>query len=575
MANGTKSKNMIHILVQRIPDNARPFIVTVILSIAAALSAVLFMFTLKYIYSITYEVFAKESPFYFITASFILITVTSLTAGFLVFVFSPEAAGSGIPQVKSSYWKEMGHLPLVSVIVKFIAGVVSIGGGSSLGREGPSVFIGSGVASNLDSFLENNPRNRRASSLIGASAGLAAAFNTPLAAISFIIEEIVGDLNNKYLGRVVLSSVIGAFVVYAILGRQPSFSLPSIGDVTWFHYIAVPIVALFSSFAAAMFQRYTLHYRRSFKKQKRFPIWALPLLGGLTTWAIGSFLFLTTGKLGIFGLGYNDISDAMSSMINWKIAGVLVLGKLISTTASYSSGGCGGIFAPSLFIGGMSGFFFAGLASIWLPMNDADRVVLAAVGMAAYLGTLLHAPFTSLLIVFEMTHQFEMVPALMIGIIISQAVARKFSKLNFYEAVLVQDGHEYHKIKPPVDLHSWQNLPISVIMNPKIAFASNTDRSEIEKCLDSYPYKAFPIIADGKIEGIMGREEMIRSLKEKRKPAIYKAGTCFSDESLKNIGNRFIEYDIYVLTVLQRDTGKICGIVTLRDLIRAQSAVQS
>jgi CIC family chloride channel protein len=334
-------------------------------------------------------------------------------------------------------------------------------------------------------------------------------------------------------------------------------------------------VAAAASYLAAIYQKFTLEYRYKFKKQKKIPGWLLPLFGGLITWVVGVTVYMFTDKIGIFGLGYEDLSEAMSNRIGWQIAGILVAGKLIATFASYSFGGCGGIFAPSLFIGAFCGFFIGGIAGIWLPLTPADQIVLGAVGMSAYLGSLLHAPLTSILIVFEMTHQFELVPALMIGIIISQAIAKKFSKMNFYEALLIQDGHEYHKIKPPVDIQSWQNLPISVIMNPKIAYIQKTDISEVERCLESYPYKAFPVIIDGRLEGILGREEMSRSLKKKEFPEIHKAGTCYSDQSLKDVGNKFVEFDIYVLTVLDRKTEKISGIVTLRDLIRAQSAVQS
>ena len=562
-------------LLQKLPENTRPVIRTCVLSIVAAFSAVAFMFVIKYIFAVTYLKFAEESKLYFIVASLILISVTSLMVGFLLFVFSPEAAGSGIPQVKSSYWKEMGRIPIKSTVVKFFAGVLSIAGGNSLGREGPSVYIGSGVASNLNDVLGVKESNKRASSLIGASAGLAAAFNTPLAAISFVIEEIVGDFNNRYLGRVVISSVIGAFVVFAILGRQPAFSLPSIENISWFHYLVVPFVAFGSSYLAVFYQKYTLENRKRLKKQKKIPGWLIPLFGGLITWAVGVTVFLMTDKIGIFGLGYQDLSEAMSNRIGWRIAGILVGGKLIATFASYSFGGCGGIFAPSLFIGAFCGFFIGGIAGIWLPLTPADLIVLAAVGMSAYLGALLHAPLTSMLIVFEMTHQFELVPALMIGIIISQSIARKTSSMNFYEALLVQDGHEYHKIKPPVDIQSWQSLPISVIMNPKIAFAASIEIPEIERCIESYPYKAFPLIIDGKLEGILGREEMKQAVIDNQPPPVHKSGICYSNETLKEIGNRFIEFDFCVLAVFDRDSDKISGIVTLRDLIRAQSAVQS
>lgn len=220
-----KPKHILNFL-QVFPGNIRTAIVTGILSLAAGLSAVAFLFLTNLLFSKTYLVFAAHSRVYFIVASFLVITLTSAMVGLLLNVFSPEAAGSGIPQVKSAYWKELGHLKIKPVLIKFLAGILSIGGGNSLGREGPSVFIGSGVASNMDGVFGTPLRGRRAAAVIGASAGLAAAFNAPLAAITFVIEEIVGDLNNRYLGRVVLSSVIGAFVVYALLGRQPAFSSP-------------------------------------------------------------------------------------------------------------------------------------------------------------------------------------------------------------------------------------------------------------------------------------------------------------------------------------------------------------
>ncbi|MBL7961834.1 chloride channel protein, partial [bacterium] len=490
MRLGTAKKNLIRLL-EKFPEDVRSVILTCILSLAAGLSAVGFLFLTNFLFSQTYVLFAAESTTYFLIASFLVISITSLLVGYLLNVFSKEAAGSGIPQVKSAYWKELGFLNIKPVLVKFVAGVLSVGGGNSLGREGPSVFIGSGIASNLDGALGTPDRQRRSSTLIGASAGLAAAFNTPLAAITFIIEEIVGDMNNRYLGRVVLSSVIGAFVVHAILGRHPAFSIPSIENISWFQYIVVPVVALVASFAGVFFQRSTLRFRGQLKKQKRIPYWLLPLCGGLITWVIGSTAFLATGKLGVFGLGYIDLSDALNNNFEWKIAGVLVCAKLVTTIAGYSFGGCGGIFAPLLFIGGLAGYFIGGLAGYWIPLTPADHIVLAAVGMSSCLGAIVRAPLTSMLIVFEMTHQFSLIPGLLLGTIISQAVAHRGCKLNFYDELLVQDGHELHKIRPPVDLQSWQNLPISAIASPNPVGLKELNHTEMQSVLDKYHYDAF------------------------------------------------------------------------------------
>ena len=267
-------------LPRKVPDNVTVAIQTGVLGLLAGLSSVLFMWMVNLVYSRTFLTFAAGSIPVFLLSSLLTIVVTSALVGLLLNVFSPDAAGSGIPQVKSAYWKELGNMKLKPVLVKFLAGILSIGGGNSLGREGPSVFIGSGVAANADALFGTPLRGRRAAAVIGASAGLAAAFNAPLAAITFVIEEIVGDLNNRYLGRVVLSSVIGAFVVYALIGRQPAFSLPPIENISWLHYLLVPPVALVAALGGVVFQRTALRLRLRLKKQKRVPAWLLPVLGG-------------------------------------------------------------------------------------------------------------------------------------------------------------------------------------------------------------------------------------------------------------------------------------------------------
>jgi len=558
----------------KFPENIRSFIVTGILSLAAALSAVGFLYSIHFIFEHTYQRFATESKLYFVIASFLLIVSTSFVVGLLLNVFSKEAAGSGIPQVKAAYWKELGFLKFKPVLVKFVAGVLSIAGGNSLGREGPSVYLGSGVASQLDGVFGASRKQRRGAALIGASAGLAAAFNTPLAAITFVIEEIVGDMNNKYLGRVVISSVIGAFVVYALLGRQPAFSLPSIENISWFHYLVVPFVAFFASFGGAVFQKLVLFCRTGIKKQKRIPVLFLPLIGGLITWVIGVSVFLLTGKIGIFSLGYEDLSQALNNDFPWEIAGFMACAKLLATAFSYSFGGCGGIFAPSLFVGGLSGYFVAGLASNWIPLTPADFIVLAAVGMSSYLGAVVRAPLTSILIVFEMTHQFALVPGLMIGIIISQTIAHALDRFNFYDAILIQDGHELHKIRPPLDLYGWQSLSISAIANPKPIGLTDFAQHKMKDLLEKYPYAVFPVFTGNLVKGAVTRQELEQAVKENRSPEVQEMGYCFCDETVREVGNRFVESAVQVLIVLDRKTQAIKGIITMHDLIRAQVAQQ-
>jgi chloride channel protein, CIC family len=559
--------------LQKLPDNVRQVTQTVVLSLAAGLSAVLFLFMTNFLFSLTYLRFAARSKLFFALASLILIVATSLLVGFLLNVFSPDAAGSGIPQVKSSYWKELGYLPLRSALVKFVAGILSIGGGSSLGREGPSVYIGSSISSNVAGIMGVSRRERRAPALMGASAGLAAAFNTPMAAITFAIEEITGDLNSRYLGRVVLSSVLGAFVVYAVLGRQPAFSLPAIENVSWLHYAVVPLVAAVASLAGVAFQRGTLFLRGRMKRVRAIPAWIKPGFGGLVTWGLGVSVFLIAGKVGVFGLGYQDLSSALNNKFEWKLAGFMVLAKLVATIASYGFGGCGGIFAPLLFIGGMSGYFLGGLAGTLIPLTPADHIVLSVVGMSACLGTVVGAPLTSLLIAFEMTHQFALVPALMLGMIISRTISRLAGRLNFYDAILVQDGHELHKIHPPLDLLSWQNLQVSAIANPKPIVIRSLQLDKLHELVDRYPYNSFPVEIEGQLRGFLTRQQILEAVLRKDQPEIQNVVTCFPDQTVREVGDKFIDSPVNVLVVVSRESGAIQGIITLHDLIRAQAEV--
>lgn len=559
----------------RLPDNVRQTVQTVALSLAAGLSAVAFLFLTNLLFDKTYVAFAARSKLFFIVSSFALIVTASALVGLLLKACGPEAAGSGIPQVKSAFWKELGHIGARPVLAKFLGGVLSIGGGQSLGREGPSVYIGAGVASNASGLLGTPLRERRGAAIVGASAGLAAAFNTPLAAVAFAIEEVIGDLNSRFLGRVVLASVIGAFVVYALLGRQPAFLLPSVENVSWLHYAAVPVVAFVAATVGRLFQASALGLRGRLARRTRVPLWLLPVFGGVLTWALGVTAFLVTGKLGVFGLGYRDLSSALTNAFDWRVAGLLVVAKLAATVFSYGFGAVGGIFAPSLFLGGMSGYFLAGLIGLWLPLTPADQIVLSAVGMSACLGAIVRAPLTSMLIVFEMTHQFALVPGLLLGTIVSQAVARLRGPLNFYDALLVQDGHELHKVRPPLDLQGWQNLPVSAIANPRPIVVTDLSAGALKKTVEKYPFAQFPVVVDGRLSGVAGRIDIESALRTGEPPEVRRGVTCHPDQTVREVGDKFIESPSNILVVVDREGEAVVGIITLHDLIRAQASIQS
>lgn len=559
--------------LKRLPYKTRVLVQTITCGAIAGSASVLFMIGINFLFAHTFIAFSTHSSLFFLIASFLTIMGSSLIVGLLLYKYSPESAGSGIPQLKAAYWQKMGYVPFVPVIVKFIAGILSIGGGASLGREGPAVYIGGGIASNAAGALGVPAGQRRFAVLIGAAAGLAAAFNAPLAAVTFILEEFVGDINSRFIGRVFLSALIGAFAVFAIIGRQPSFKLPSVEDITWVHYTIAPIVAILASLIGVAFQHSTLFFRGRLMKQKAVPSWLLPCCGGFMVWVIGASIYYFTGKFGVFSLGYHDLSSALNNDFIWWVAGVMVVAKLLATILSYSFGSCGGIFSPTLFLGGMLGYFIGGLAGNYFPLTPSDRIILSAVGMSTCLGAVVRAPMTSVLIVFEMTHQFSFVPGLMIGGIISVIISHAFGKQNFYDALLLQDGHELIKIRPPLNIKGWQDLPISSIANTQPVIVKNFVENHLRKILDNYPYKCFPFQQDGKQPGIITREQIETFLENKKTPDILPATSCLPDMTVGDVSNEIIETPCGFMIVYDNQTGNITGIVTLHDLLRAQASI--
>jgi CIC family chloride channel protein len=456
------------------------------------------------------------------------------------------------------------------VWVKFLAGVLSIGGGCSLGREGPSVQLAGGVASNLAGLLGEAKQRRRMAAAAGAAAGLAAAFNTPLAAVTFVLEEIIADLNSNLLGSVLLASVIGALVVHGLVGKQPAFTLSSVEAPGWLVYLLTPLVSGVSAVIGVLFQKLTMGLRAKRKEFQLLPAWARPSLGGVLTWALGSAVFLGTGHLGVFSLGYDDLSAGLSFQLGWKLATILLGAKLLATVLCYGLGGCGGIFSPTLFLGGMCGISLAGLSSLVVPLAGSDQLTLAVVGMSACLGAVVRAPVTGILIVFEMTHQFSLVPALMLGALVSQALSRKLSRLSFYEEILVQDGHRVEHVVPPRDLQSWQQLPLSVIANFQPVTVQDSSPIELQKLLRAHPYQRFPMVHAGKGPGIVTRKEIESALADKRRPEPEPAITCFPNQTIRHLQSKLIESTSLMVVILDRPDGKLLGLVTLHDLLRAE-----
>ena len=563
--------NLLADYVRKVPHELRTYLLPFIYGLFGGLAAVAFQKLAAFLFSVFWEGPSQNLVRWtFALSSLATILTASIIAGLILTFVSRDAAGSGIPQVKVAFWRDFGFMPPRVVLAKFFAGAISIGGGCSLGREGPTVHIAGALASNIAGWLGVAKQGRRPALLSGAAAGLAAAFNTPLSAITFVLEEIIEDLNNRaFLAQVLIASVTATFVCHVFLGDQPAFVIPSIGHFSAILYLLVIPAAALSALAGAAFQKGTLIWRDQIKRVKRVPFFLKPAVGALVNWILGILVFFAIAKIGVFGLGYGDLETMLHGGISTSQAGLLLIAKIAATIAVYAWGGAGGIFSPTLFFGAAIGLSTADICEIALHLQPNDRLALTVAGMSACLGAVVRAPITSILIVFEMTHQFSFVPLLMIGAIASQAVSRALCQTNFYSEVIERDGIELERHIPPRSLVTLQSRSVSTLANFSPVFASSTDRDELEKLCASHPYQKFPLVKDGQLVGVIDREKLLSN--QLSSIPVDAAEAISADSSIREAIARMVDKSANLLVVFSGTENTPIGIVTLHDVLRLQN----
>ena len=558
-------------LLARLPPRTRLYTATALYGLAGGGVAVLFHLSIHAIYHATFESWATRGTLFFALATLGLMLGVALLSGWLVNVRCPAAAGSGIPQLKLAFWKDFGWAAPQIMVLKFVVGSLSVGGGMSLGREGPSVQLAGTMGSWLATRLGLAKQKHRMPAAAGAAAGLAAAFNTPLAAVTFVLEEIIGDLNSRFLGNMLMASLLGALVAHYVLGPQPAFHLSLPDEAGWQVYLLTPWVAAVATLVGVFFQWSSLKIRHWTKTQSTVAVWLLPCLGVLPTWLIGVTVFAKTGHLGVFSLGYADLSEALAGHLTWQIVALLLVTKLAATILCYGFGGCGGIFSPTLFLGAMAGLTAAALAQCLMPLHDADVSVLAVVGMCACMGAAVRAPVTGILIVFEMTHQFALVLPLMLGALVSQAISRRLLPANFYDTILEQDGHHLHRIIPPRDLASWQQLPASTIANFHPVALTDLEPDTLRQAIEQHPFANFPCVQDQRVIGVISRHVIEKALLSGAEVVPLPPSVATPQDSIGVVQDLLIQSETG-MAILCDDHGHLLGVVTLHDLVRAQAA---
>jgi CIC family chloride channel protein len=358
----------------------------------------------------------------------------SLGIGYLLYRFFPGARGSGVPQTKAALFARDGRITLRTVLGKFLCTSVTLASGIPLGREGPSVQVGAGIGSVLGRLLGLPTEQVKKLIPVGAAAAIAAAFNTPLAAVVFSLEEIMGDLNAPMMGGVVLASATAWMVLRISLGNNPLFKVPQYQLVSPQEFAVYAVLGVAGGVVSAAFARLLLGMRARFLRFPQKTVWFQPVAGGLLVGLVGWFVPQ------VLGVGYGFVGDALNGRMAFRLMLLLLVLKLITVTTSYASGNAGGIFGPALFLGAMVGGSVGTVAHHFFPAYTATPGAYALVGMGAVFAGVVRAPMTSVLMIFEMTQDYAVIVPLMIANLVSLFVASRLQHEPIYEALAVQDG---------------------------------------------------------------------------------------------------------------------------------------
>jgi len=359
----------------------------------------------------------------------------SLVVAVLVMHLFPLVRGSGVNQTKAALYIYNGFIPIRTAIGKFITAALAIGAGHSLGPEDPSLQIGAGMASFLGRRLELSRQKQRLLAPVGAAAGLAAAFNAPISAVLFVIEEVIGRWSSGILGAVVLSAISSVVVVRWYLGSEPLFRIPVVGMGKPIELLAYAALGVIGGIAAVIFSKLIAYFRPRLKALPRWTQYLQPSAAGFLIGLIGFF-----GAPQVMGAGYQYIDQAMHGQFAWKFLALLAVLKIIATTLSFISGTPGGMFAPTLFIGAMLGGAVGGAAHVFFPHLTGSTGTYALIGMGVLFAGFLRAPMTSVFMVLEVSGNYSIIVPVIVANTAAYVISRSLQRTPIFDLLTRQDG---------------------------------------------------------------------------------------------------------------------------------------
>ncbi|MDH3211110.1 MAG: chloride channel protein [Myxococcales bacterium] len=436
----------------------------------------------------------------------LLPAIGGLIVGPLIYVFAREAKGHGVPEVMAAVALRGGVIRRRVVAVKALASAICIGSGGSVGREGPIVQIASALGSSIGQMLRVPASQLRTIVGCGAAAGIAATFNAPIAGALFAAEIVVGNFGVAQLSPIVIASVVATVLSRFLLGNTPAFEVPPYELASPFELLPYMVVGFIAGLVALVFMR-SLYATEDLFERMPIPEYTKAAVGGLLVGAIGITL------PNVFGVGYSTITQALTGQLPALLLGVLLVAKVAATSLTLGSGGSGGIFAPSLFLGAMTGGFFGTFVHEWFPDVTASSGAYALVTMGAVVAAATHAPITAIIMIFELTQTIDIIPPLMAACVVSTLVTTFLQRESIYTLKLSRRGIDLYEEEEKNVLKSLYVHDV-IDRDPERLPVAGDFQTVVERVLASEHTDFFVVDERDRLLGAIHLRELTRMLAE-------------------------------------------------------------
>jgi CIC family chloride channel protein len=589
-------RTSIHDISDRIRFSETTILITTAILIGAGtgLGAVLFIRLIELVKNIFFQGSETVFPGAGRWLLFLIPTTGGLIAGPIIAFFASEAKGHGVPEVMQAIALRGGRIRPRVVVAKIAASAICIGSGGSAGREGPIVQVGAALGSTLGQWLNLSANRIRNLVACGAAAGIAATFNAPIAGVIFAMEVILGELHLGDLGNVIISAVMASTLARAFLGDTPAFSIPRYAMQTPWEVLLFALLGVLAAFVAVGFIRVLYWFEDQFDGW-RFPEALKPAVGGLLLGALGFSYPILLGWGGlsteeartglpiianiphVFGAGFSVIEDALLGRSSLLLLFALVFLKPLATSLTLGSGNSGGVFAPSLFAGAALGGAFGLLVERVFPGATAASGAFATVGMAAVFAGAARAPFTAILIVFEMTNDYRLIVPLMAAVIFSLLVAERLEKDSIYTLKLTRRGIHLRRGR---DVDVMEHLTVAEAMRPAPEpVPGKLPLRMVTALLDGARMHGLPVVdQDGKLCGVITIQDVEKAADDGDqnldRPVIQFCSqhliVAYPDETVHHALERMSHRDIGRLPVVDHNSPtKLIGWISRADIVRA------